>query len=340
MIEKIRIQNFRTHAKNTIDFDKGVTTIIGSSFAGKSTIIKALKWNIRNKPAGDSVIKWGTDKTVVRVSFDNEKSVTRIRGKSANTYKLGKKEFTAFGNDVPKAIADLFNISDINFQGQFDSHFWFSETAGEVSRQLNKIVNLEMIDNTLSNIASQLRKTKIKIEIVGEDLENASTRKKELVYVKGLNADFIRVERLETEYNENALQSTTIAELLKSAISYSLDAENGLELVSDGKKAISMYDIYSEIKEKRENLQNLIVQAKKRKKEIQAKPPSITHLKKLKDEWEELVVDLEVLDDLIDELKDSQSQARNAQVKLVAAKKEFKKIIGKECPLCKRPMKR
>ena len=123
MIEKIEIKNFRAQEKQKIELGKGVTTIIGSSFIGKSTIIKAFKWAVRNKPAGDSVINWDADKAAVRITFDDGNKVVRRRGKNLNNYKLNKKVFTAFGNDVPSQISNLLNISEINFQNQFDAHF-------------------------------------------------------------------------------------------------------------------------------------------------------------------------------------------------------------------------
>ena len=338
MINELRIQNFRIQTKQTIEFTEGVTTIIGSSFAGKSTIIKSLKWVTRNEPAGDSVINWDADKAVARILCDN-KTVTRIRGKSINTYKLGKKEFTAFGTNVPKEIENLFNMSNINFQGQFDSHYWFSETAGEVSRQLNKIVDLEIIDKTLSNIAGELRKNKMLIDITEDKVKKASERKKELLYVKELDADFTQIEQLKIGYDEKALECSTIAYLLKSIRLYTSTMENALDLASDAKIAISKGDIYKDLTDDKEKLSNLLIQAKSYQKAIDNKPASLKHIKKLKENWETLSGDLETLDDLLETIKDYEDEKCEADKELIQCKKEFKKIVGKECPICKRPMK-
>ena len=55
-------------------------------------------------------------------------------------------EYKAIKTDVPEDIDKIFNINSNNIQQQFDNIFWFSETAGEVGRNLNSIVNLDIID--------------------------------------------------------------------------------------------------------------------------------------------------------------------------------------------------
>jgi len=143
MISKIEIRNFSTHKKQDLEFSPNVTTITGSSFLGKSTILRAIRFVCMNRPTGDKFINWDADKTSVRLTIDKKKIVRR-KGKGNNSYTLDKQEYKAFGNDVPQPIANLVNMSDINFQGQHDAPFWFCETAGEVSRQLNAIINLEV----------------------------------------------------------------------------------------------------------------------------------------------------------------------------------------------------
>ncbi len=340
MIEEIKIQNFRTQTKQKIEFSKGVTTIVGSSFVGKSTIIKALKWVTLNKPAGDSVINWDADKAVVRVSFDDDKKVIRKKGKGLNSYKLNKKVFEAFGNEVPRQIANLFNIAEINFQGQFTAPFWFCETAGEVSRQLNAIVNLDIIDSTLSNIDGQSRKTKIVIDITEKDLKLAIERKKELTYIKDLNKDLVRVEGFDTQSCEKAIECSTIAELLKSGYMYASTRKNARELVLDGKNALSKGKILQEMAEPIENLFRLIQNGRAYQKTINTKPPSLKPIEDLKLESGRLSSLLESFEGLMELVKEKRSEKCQAEKELLAYREKFKKIVGKECPLCGNPIKK
>src|SRR3954469_23627205 len=45
-LRRLRLQNFRQHVNNTIEFRRGLTGIIGPNGAGKSTILEAIAWAI------------------------------------------------------------------------------------------------------------------------------------------------------------------------------------------------------------------------------------------------------------------------------------------------------
>ena len=43
-IHSIRLLNFRQHADTSIEFDSGLTGIVGANGTGKSTILEAIAW--------------------------------------------------------------------------------------------------------------------------------------------------------------------------------------------------------------------------------------------------------------------------------------------------------
>ena len=340
MIKEIKIQEFRIRHKKTIQFAEGVTTIIGSSYLGKSTIIKALKWVVRNKPAGDSVINCDADKAVVRIALDEDTTVTRVRGKGKNTYKLNKKVFTAFGNDVPKDIAELLNLSDINFQSQHSAPFWFCETAGEVSRQLNSIVNLELIDRTHSNIASELRKTNLVIEITEEALSRATQQKKKLCYIKDLNQDIKNVEKLQNQYEEDTQKHSIIDEKINLVQIYTHKRENRLEQATEGLRVLHIGDRYRKTADLAERLSRLVKSAQNLQNIIKIKPPSILPLEKLRKRTEQITGQYTRLDSLIKSVE-SRRQERCQMGKILKTfTKELEEIADGRCPLCGAKMKK
>jgi len=258
MIERLQIKNFRVHKKLDIDFSPLVNCIIGRNAVGKSTILRAINWVVRNKPAGDSVINWNADKTAVRLTIDGNK-ITRTKGRAVNTYKLNKeKPYKAFRNDVPKNIEKIINLSDINFQGQHEAPFWFCETAGEISRQLNAIVNLEAMDNTLKNIASALRESQIIIKVTKKRLEEIITQQKSFTYVKEMNEDLERVEYAQTLYQEKASELPRLRDILGLVQLYRLNRDNAAERTTGGKKALLKGRIYQKIVVQAENLSKMV----------------------------------------------------------------------------------
>lgn len=337
MIEKIEVRNFGNLVKRDIEFAPGVTSIIGSSYAGKSTLIRALKWVVLNKPASDQFINWEADKASVRLSVDDSR-IIRKRGKGENIYRYNKADYTAFGNDVPDSIGKLLNISDINFQGQHAAPFWFCETAGEVSRQLNAIINLNVIDTTLSNIASELRKSRMTVEVVQERLNKVVEKKKELAYIEDLNRDFSMVESWQTQLDENAAERSQLADLLEVRAKHCNVQENALELVSDGLIAVSAGQSYQEIASRTEDLLKVVEDAEELQEIIEVRPPSLKPLEKLKIGLEKILDSyngLLVVVEIAEEEKELKCQAER---ELQVCKKEFEKAVGKTCPLCGQPM--
>ena len=174
MIEELRIQNFQAHSKFRVVFAPGITTIVGPSDVGKSAIIRALRWAATNQPGGDAFVRYGTKGTTVKLVVGG-RTVARKRkaGGEVNTYHLDDTEFKAFGRGVPDTIAEFLNMPEVCWQGQHDPSFWFGETPGEVSRQLNAIVDLGVIDIALTNVGRALGKARTRLEVAEEELTKA-----------------------------------------------------------------------------------------------------------------------------------------------------------------------
>jgi hypothetical protein len=198
MIEELRIQNFQAHRKLRVVFSPTITTIVGGSDRGKSSILRALRWCCTNAPGGDAFVRHGAEGATVAVVVDG-RTVSRRRkvGGDKNTYHLDGEEFKAFGRGVPDTIAALLNMPGVCWQGQHDASFWFGESAGEVSRQLNAIVNLGIIDISLTNVGRVFRTAKTRLEVAEEDLTHAKAALVRLKWVPEADADLLAVEAAE-----------------------------------------------------------------------------------------------------------------------------------------------
>lgn len=332
-IKKIQIRNFRTHKKLNITFSPHVNSIIGRNASGKSTIIRALKWVVMNKPTGDSIINWDAEKSAVRLTF-SEDTITRTRSKSANTYHLNKKLFKAFGNNVPEEIEKLLGLSNINFQGQHDAPFWFCETAGEVSRQLNAIVNLEVIDKTLSNIDSDLRESKLTTKITKERLDKAKAQKKELAYAKHMDSDLLIIENLQNQLNKKAVEQATMQELLKSMELYQSEQKNAAALILGCKNAIRLGVLYHKVSNTVESLKEVVKSITELQKITKARPPSLLPITELEQEMEVVDTQYNLLKELIEDIKTNKEKKCRIEKDLKKCTRELEKAAEDRCPLC------
>ena len=337
MISKVEIRNFSIHKKQDIEFSPNVTTITGSSFFGKSTILRAIRFVCVNRPSGDKFISWDADKASVRLTID-EKKITRRKGKGVNSYKLSgyKDPFTGFNTNVPKPIADLVNMSDINFQGQHEAPFWFCKSPPEVSRQLNKIVNLEVIDKTLTNIASGIRKANTTIEITQNRLDDVIEDKKELAYIIELDKDLIEIEELEKTKVQIAVESTTLRDITNNILRHSSRRDNAAQSNLSGLSAVEKGQIWLKIKDLIETLDNHVKTAIRANKVIQDAPESIVSLNKLKQQWGLIRSGVENLESSIENIFDAEQVLSETDKEFNLQLKELRKLeqTMERCPLC------
>jgi len=332
MLNKLILKNFKAHKKLIIKFDPKITSIVGTNYKGKSTIIRALRWIALNKPTGNSVINWDAKKAIVKLFFDNHQ-ITRIKSKTKNLYKLDDKNYTAFKNNVPSDIAKTLNISNINFQKQHDLPFWFNETPGEVSRQLNAIVNLDIIDHTLTNIDQKKRKNNTEINIVKSRLLNALNNKKSLSYIKKQDADFKQIEQLNRDISVIKNKKIILDDFIIKIKSY-LDIINKTRNIkTEGEQFLAKIDNIIELNNLINKLRQFIKSINQTKKLINKKIPSIQLLDNLFIKLKNITDEASKINNIINIIKKQQSYIQGIKAKFIKAKTKLDKD-GKICPLC------
>lgn len=183
MLKSLKLYNFQAHRKRLIQFDPAITTIRGRTDVGKSAVLRALRWLALNDTGGDEFITWGADESVAIVELEDgaggEAKIVRRKGKE-NVYKLDGQVFKAFGaGKVPDPVAGILQLSEINFQKQHDKPFWLDDPAGEVSRQLNKVIDLAVIDTAMSNAAKMVRTARERVSVSESRLGEKRTRETE-----------------------------------------------------------------------------------------------------------------------------------------------------------------
>lgn len=219
-LRSIKIKDFQAHADKTVVLDKNITSIVGASDRGKSAILRALRWACLNDFVGDEFIKKGAKQAKVMVTFSDGTKIIRSKSgrTSGNAYKIVKGEkketFKSFKNTVPAPIADVLQMNVINFQAQHDAPFWFDETPGEVSRRLNAVIDLSVIDTTMSNIANAVRRSQERISLSEEHLEKELAEYSRLKEQKGRIEDFQNLTYLRKERDKNKEDVESFSELI------------------------------------------------------------------------------------------------------------------------------
>jgi chromosome segregation ATPase len=234
----ITLNNFQTHKDLEVQFSPALTTIKGRTDAGKSAVLRALRWVCLNDMAGTDFIREGAKAVSVTLQTSTA-GITRVKAREGglNLYVLNGKEFKAFGQGVPPDIAKVLALNEINFQGQHDAPFWFAETAGEVSRRLNAVIDLSIIDRALSHIASEVRVSSERKGICEERLAEAKKQLEELAPQKERIKEFQNVKTRQTSLRDVVDNYNLLADILERvranpARTLAAQADDGSELLA------------------------------------------------------------------------------------------------------------
>lgn len=233
-LERLQIENFEKHVFYRIKFSERITTIVGPSKAGKSTIIRALRWLATNRPNDAGITTHGADDTKASLWVDGRK-IVRSRGKGGQLYALDDKEFKAFGTEVPAAILTLLNIDEINWQAQLDQPYWFGMTPGQTSKALNAIVDLEIMDETLSKLSGMVRKAGLAVEISRDRFRAAKQQREDTANAVKMGKDLEIIEALQIEVTEKRSKSTRIARIVEDVQSLTLTRDRATDAIQSSR---------------------------------------------------------------------------------------------------------
>jgi len=336
VFEKFQIRGFQKHKDLTIEFGEGVTTIIGPSDKGKSAILRALECLITNEPSGTSYLNWETNSAAMRLFFDGG-IIKKIRNSKKHVYEFNEEVYKSFGVNVPEPIVRALNVSPLSFQSQFDPPFWFSSTAGEVSRQLNQIVNLDLIDVSLASIASMLKTSSAKKEILESRLKGITEQLEQISYVDDINNDLERLEKLEKQLTDITNRKAQLESFINQINQTKKRITTQKTIYKDGQAILELGKEYRVLSKRKERLQSLLTTAQEHYGTLGKRPPSIDHLIHFAEQIKSTSKRRLRLMTLITKSKQFDLAVFEARRQRQNLKKQFETEIGKTCPLCGKP---
>lgn len=199
MITSMELRNFQAHKDTVFEFSDGVNAIVGESDVGKSAVIRALYWVVFGRPTGDSMIRRGVrNPCEVTIKTSDGHTIRRVRGKTDNFYEVDGEVYKAFGKGVPDVVLSTLNLSEINFSRQLDPPFALSMPGGELAQYLNKLIDLEIIGSSLSDINKMANEANSRVELDKAGIAQAKQSIRSFKWVSSAEKRVSELERLES----------------------------------------------------------------------------------------------------------------------------------------------
>jgi energy-coupling factor transporter ATP-binding protein EcfA2 len=334
VIKELFIKNFQKHDKLKVSFGD-ITTIVGASDKGKSAVIRALRWVCRNQPRGEAFKKDGEDVVAVKMVLDDGNFIVRSRGKSGNVYTLSGDDFNSFGSGVPDTIQDVIKTDDVNFQGQHDPPFWLGLSSAEVSRQINQISDLEVIDRSIAKAKKKHGDEKDNVRTARALIESTEKQIAELVWVDEAVVEFEPIQLgykelqvLSEDVDRLATYSDVIARLNKSLTKTSACYKELVYIVHE-------VDEFVDLKRACDGLISFVNDLEWCENVIFRGAPDVSDLNKLHDEYVAVVQDGVGISLLITRLRKlSEDSVLDRYHEVTGILEQYDSV----CPECGRPL--
>ncbi len=196
IIKSIAIKNFKSHRDTRIEFNTGISIIMGDNGAGKSSILEAVSFALFKQHSGKKIEQLiridrqnpaGQNKMSVELEFTSNGRTYRVlreRGKSTSKAKIEIKEGEGFQplsngdkqvtDDVQALLemdGDLFLNAVYVRQGEIAN--LVNKTPSEKKQVIGKLLGIESLEKAWKNmlpLMNQYEIQKIKLDSKLEDL--------------------------------------------------------------------------------------------------------------------------------------------------------------------------
>lgn len=244
-IQEVTIEGYQSHTNSTFRLSPGLTVITGPSDAGKTAIIRALRWFAFNEPTGeaflhtirnpDGSVKEAVDQVKVSVTFDNGITITKTRRKGKTTYTHSAFPTAWEKAEIPPEIKETLGLvkqqygdfeTCLNFAFQLDAPFMLSESASVGAKVLGKLAGTEIVDKSISEVNKKTHQTRNDISYADKQIGEIDVSLTEYFDLDRFDAELKIAEAAFTKLKEDQSRHVALTTLMNS---YQLNTEQRIK---------------------------------------------------------------------------------------------------------------
>lgn len=332
IINSLVLENFKSYSKMKLDFNNGISIIMGQNGAGKSTILESISFALFKQHSGRNLqhlVRSGQTKMKVQLDFvvnGRTYRVLRERGKSTSKAELRIKEGEAFHSlatgdkqvsyeiqNLMEMDGDLFLNAVYVRQGEIAD--LIDKTQSEKKQLIGKLLGIESLEKAWKNMLplikdyeSQKERCKGRIEGMGELKKDLETEIKKKTLLDE------NIKTIQSKIREIILELETIKKDKEEMDSRKIRFKELESLIKF--KRESLVKAHKSEKELLDELKG-IEEKEARIKEIEPELPKMNDLKSLKES-------ISILEDLNIKIKEIKSRINDIN--------KFQQILSENKP--------
>lgn len=374
MIKTIKVTNFKKHERLSLEFGPGLTTICGSNYSGKSTILQAILFSLFGSsavPGGSGVIKGRkSDKpaqAILGFSIQGrEYRIERTTGK-VRLFR-GDDLIASSASAVTEAVEELLGMSkkrflDLKYSEQKRTEHMLTVGGTELHAIIEEISGADLVTEVIAkatDIASQckggldalpevdLPSLKEDLKTLAEAVETSSQKLKALDQqlakafetlegAKQARSKAQRNNSLRRELTEKVSQAQEGLAIAKAAHAEAMADYN------DNREMAKRYDRYKEKKTELENKISKAVQINKEFEDLDTRGKALSKLLEAKqeklDELKATLLSLDFDPARLFQLREQLAEADSIHKQELKAYKQIcNSLDDAYCHACKRPL--
>jgi DNA repair exonuclease SbcCD ATPase subunit len=244
MLTEIHLTNFQAHRDRQLTFVPNVNLITGKTNSGKSSVFRAIRWLVEHKPI-TGLQTFDEPHTEVTIASERGE-VTRFKHPSEGYgYRVAGQTFVACATKQPSEVQATLGLSEINLQGQHDAPFLLTLSPGQMAKELNRIVDLSIIDKANAMAASNATRTKGELSAMETIAEKQKAELDQIAWVPGVLVQHeslvVFMQELQDKQSRYTLLSdkTQVVEELSKSLLALERLILGLQALADQAKALA-----------------------------------------------------------------------------------------------------
>lgn len=339
LIKSLKLKDFQKHRTFKVVFSPTITSIRGATDSGKSALLRALRWICLNDWGGSDFIREGAAEARVEIEAVLSKRnalVARSKGKE-NTYELNGDVFRAFATNVPEEVAAVLKVTPINFQSQHDPPFWFADTAGQVSRNLNAVIDLSVIDEVLSRAGAAVRESSERKAVCQERVQELQAEWDAMSPQQVRIKEYEKLEQYRNQVQEMESRSHRLEQFRSDICAYQEVHRSATAQTVACRVLRDEVRSFLQDRKQEEQLREMIQRICELRKVPE--PPDFSEIQKSYDQVKQAQGQWEVLRQLVQKIQQAQARHKSSRIQAAAALQKFHdRTQGENCPLCQNPL--